>query len=225
MTSTDLLVGRVTIVLVASALLGLAWSGRWRLWYTFPILLLVVLTHDLLVGVWPARFYRGGVWQAKEATLVLVRLAMVIELTVRVFRGFPGAMATARRLLIVIFAGTFAAVAALPTTHDGYVGFVGELMPRILNGTVWLFSALAVLILWYRLPVHWFQKAILLSYVPYLLVFTVAMNALGYLGWQRGAWLDQLNVWAYFLLLLFWTWMAWRPEPKSVYGRGGSSLG
>ena len=119
-------------------------------------------------------------------------------------------MATARRLLIVIFVATFAAVAALPAKQAGHVGFVGEVMPRILNGTVWLFVALAILILWYRLPVHWFQKAILLSYVPYLLVFTVAMNALGDLGWHRGAWLDQLNVWAYLVLLLFWTITAWR---------------
>jgi hypothetical protein len=217
MSTTDLWVGRAVVVLVAVTLAGLVARGRWRLWYTFPVLLVVVLTHDLLVGSRPARFHRGDVWRLKESTLILVRLAMVVELTVRVFRGFPGAMATARRLLIAIFVVTFLGVAALPTPQRDHARFVGDLMPRVLNGTVWLFAALAVLILWYRLPVHWFQKAILLSYVPYLLVFTVAMNALGDLGWQRAAWVDQLNVWAYLLLLLFWSYSAWRRGPRLVH--------
>jgi hypothetical protein len=87
-------------------------------------------------------------------------------------------------------------------------------MPRVLNGTIWLFAGLTILILWYRLPVHWFQKAILLSYVPYLLVFTLAMNALGEMGWQRAAWADWLRMLAYFCLLLFWNYAAWRREPS-----------
>jgi hypothetical protein len=214
MTSTDLWLGRAVVLLISAALAGLLKTGRWRLWYTFPLLLLIVLTHDLLVGLWPHRFHRGTVWRLKEALLVLVRLAMIVELTTRVFRRFPGAMATARRLLILIFVGTFLGVAALPTARGGYVGFVGELMPRILNGTVWLFTALAILILWYRLPMHWFQRTILLSYVPYLLVFTIAVNAVGDLGWQRAGWVNQLNVWAYLLLLLFWTYSAWRRGPR-----------
>jgi hypothetical protein len=171
------------------------------------------------VALWPAQFYRNVVWRAKEMTLIVVRLAMVVELTVRVFRGFPGALATARRLLVVIFVSTFLAVLALPVRQGGHEGFVGEVMPRVLNGTIWLFSALAILILWYRLPVHWFQKAILLSYVPYLLVFTVAMNALGDLGWHRAGWADMLSVVAYLMLLVYWTYQAWRPEPIA---RGGA---
>ena len=225
MSMADVWIGRAVSILIAGTLAGLVYRRSWRLWYAFPLLLTVVLTHDVLIALSPARFYRGSVWRLKEGTLVLVRFAMVLELTIRVFRGFPGAMATARRVLVVIFAVTFLAVAAIPTRQRGYVGFVGELMPRILNGTVWLFAALAVLILWYRLPVHPFQKAVLLSYVPYLLVFTVALNVLGDRGWQQAGWINQAHVWAYMLLLLFWTWTAWRPEPGSASRRGGSSQG
>jgi hypothetical protein len=214
MSATELWLGRAGTLLIAALLIGLFWRRRARLWYAFPALLFVVLTHDVLVTFWPAQFYRGAVWRTKESTLILVRLAMVVELAFRVFRGFPGAMATARGVLIVILAGTFVAVTALPTQQGGYVRFVGELMPRILNGTVWLFTALAVLILWYRLPIHWFQKSILLSYVPYLLVFTVAVNVLGNQGWQRAAWVNQLSAWAWDLLVLFWTVTAWRGDAR-----------
>ena len=216
MSMMALWLGRAGSLLATATLVGLVVRGRWRLWYTFPVLLVVVIGHDLLVGLWPERFYRGGFWRLKESALVLIRLAMVLELTFRVFRGFPGAMLMARRFLILIFAATFLGVAALPPSQRDYTGFVGEVMPRILNGTVWLFAALAFLILWYRLPVHWFTKAVLLSYLPYLLVFTVAMNALGELGWQRAGWVNHLNVWAYRLLILFWAYIAWRREdPRS----------
>ncbi|HVR70927.1 MAG TPA: hypothetical protein VMT87_08785 [Vicinamibacteria bacterium] len=213
MSPAHLFVGRMAMFCMGAALIGLFVKHRWRLWYTFALLLLIVSVHDSLVALWPAQFHRNQVWRAKETVLILVRLAMVVELAIRVFRGFPGALAAARRLLLVICASTFLAVLALPVRRGGHEGFVGEIMPRVLNGTIWLFAALAVLILWYRLPVHWFQKAILLSYVPYLLVFTVAMNMLGDLGWQRAAWADTLSVVAYLLLLLYWTYTAWRRDP------------
>jgi hypothetical protein len=205
--------GAAGMLLMGAALIGLLVTRRWRLWYTFALLLLVVSLHDGLVALWRERFHRGAIWRAKESALILIRLAMVVELTVRVFRRFPGALATARRLLVVIFVSTFLAVLALPVRQAGHEGFVGEVMPRVLNGTIWLFAALAILILWYRLPVHWFQKRILLSYVLYLLVFTAAMNTLGDLGWQRAAWADMLSVVAYLMLLVYWTYQAWRPEP------------
>ncbi len=213
MSRTQLLLGHAGTVFVIAALAGVIVRRRWRLWYTFALLLLVVAVHDVLVALWPSQFHRNHVWRAKEATLILIRLAMVIEITARVFRHFPGALATARKLLIVIFASTFFTVMALPVREGGHAGFVGELMPRVLNGSVWLFAAQAILILWYRLPVHWFQKEILLGYVPYLLVFTVAMNSLGDLGWQRGAWVDRISSAAYIALLLYWTYVAWRREP------------
>lgn len=216
MSPVQQIVGHTGTVLVILALAGVVARRRLSLWYSFGLLLLVVALHDVLVALWPSRFYRGDFWRTKESVLILIRLAMVVELTVRVFRRFPGALATARRLLVLILAVTFAAVVALPTRESRHAGFVGDLMPRVLNGTIWLFAALAILILWYRLPVHWFQKAILLSYVPYLLVFTAALNALGDMGWQRAAWANNAGQIAYLMLLLYWVRTAWRREPRQT---------
>lgn len=213
MSRTQLLLGHAGTVFVIAALAGVIIRRRWRLWYTFALLLLVVAVHDVLVALWPSHFHRNQVWRAKEITLILIRLAMVVEFTARVFRHFPGAMATARSIVVLILGVTFVLAMLVGPDSRHYQGFVGELMPRLLNGTIWLFTSLAILILWYRLPVHWFPKTILLSYVPYLLVFTVAMNALGELGWQRAAWVDRGSTIAYVVLLLSWTWLAWRADP------------
>jgi hypothetical protein len=214
MSSFHLVAGWAGIALTALALSGLVARRRLHLWYGLGVLLAVVLIHDLLVASRPTQFFRKDVWLAKETVLILVRLGMAVELMVRVFRRFPGAMVTARRLLLFIALSTALAVWALPVRDLGYAGFVADVMPRVLNGTVWLFASLAILIVWYRLPVHGFQKAILLSYVPYLLVFTVAMNALGDLGWQRGAWFNSVNPIAYQLMVLHWTYAAWRPDRR-----------
>jgi len=213
MSSLELLLGRASTALLAAVLLGMFVRGRWRLWYSFTLLVFFTLVHSVLVSFWPQTFHVGSVWMFKEFALLLARIAMVIEITARVFRGFPGAMATARRLVVLILVVTFVLAFIVGPGSTHYAGFVGELMPRLLNGTIWLFTSLAILILWYRLPVHWFPKAVLLSYVPYLLIFTVALNALGELGWQKAAWADRANVIAYAVLLLYWTWLAWRREP------------
>ena len=219
MSLTQQLVGHTGTLLVTGVLVGLLARRRWRLWYAFALSLLVVTLHDSLVALWPERFYRGHIWRAQETAQILIRLAMVVELTVRVFRRFPGALATARRVLALILLFTFVAIVALPSRPSRHEGFVGDLMPRVLNGSIWLFAALAILILWYRLPVHWFQKAVLLSYVPYLLVFTAAMNALGEMGWQRAAWVDTTRQVAFTLLLLYWNYTAWRPETRQAATR------
>lgn len=213
MSRAQLIVGHLGTLVWAAALAGLFVRGRWRLWYAFALLLLVSALHDALVALWPGRFHRGAIWWAKEGALVLIRFFMALELTARIFRRFPGALATARGALVFILALTFVAVAALPARPIDYPGFVGVLMPRVLNGTVWLFTALAALILWYRLPIDPFRKAILLSYVPYLLANTVLLNALVAAGWQRGWWFNALLQVAGLSLVVFWAYAAWRREP------------
>jgi hypothetical protein len=105
---------------------------------------------------------------------------------------------------------TFVTVMAVSGSGTDFNSFVAELHPRVLNGSIWLFTTIAALILWYRLPVDAFHKAVLLSYVPFLLVFTVMLNALGSLGWERGWHVTYLYQLAYVALMTFWARAAWR---------------
>jgi hypothetical protein len=146
---------------------------------------------------------------------------MAIELALRTFRAFPGAIATARRTLLVVCVLTWVAVSAVPTgveptAADRVLVFAAQLHPRVVNGTIWLFTATAALILWYRIPVHPFHKAVLLGYVPYLLVFTILYNALGQLGWQRLLFLGYAGQIAYVSLAAFWVHAAWRAYPEAL---------
>lgn len=199
-------------------LIGVIVRRRYWLWFSFPLYLTANLTSNFLIVLWPERFYRWDFWQAKEIALNLLRFAMALELAFRTFQAFPGAMATLRRFLFLVLVVTYIAVLAVPTGEADYTTFVGQLQPRVVNGTIWLFTAIAALILWYRLPVHPFHKAVLLGFVPYLLVFTVAMNTLGSLGWERGLYMNYASQGAYILVVAHWTYAAWRTDPVMENG-------
>jgi hypothetical protein len=111
---------------------------------------------------------------------------------------------------LFVLAATFVAVFAVSGGGTDFRSFMAELHPRVLNGSIWLFTAIAALILWYRLPVNAFHKAVLLSYVPFLLVFTVTMNALGSATRDRLGWLSYLYQLAYLALMVYWARAAWR---------------
>ena len=129
---------------------------------------------------------------------------MALELAGRTFRAFPGARSTLNVVVMVVVAVTLAlALPSYDPDHD-YVNFVLNLQPRLLSGSVWLFTAIAALILWYRLPVLPFRKAVLLSYLPYLIISTAFLNVLKEYGWDRLQVLQYLNQGVYFALVTFW---------------------
>jgi hypothetical protein len=210
MTAVQAWIGYANTVALAAVLCGIIVRRRVRDWYTFAFFLTVSLSAIILMLAWPGRFHTRGFWQAKETALNLLRFAMALELGFRTFRAFPGALATLRWALLLVLALTFVAVIVVSGDGVDFRSFLSDLQPRVLNGSIWLFTGIAVLILWYRLPVHPFHKAVLLSYVPFLLVFTMALNALTSLGWERGWYVNYAYQLAYFALMIHWARAAWR---------------
>jgi hypothetical protein len=87
-----------------------------------------------------------------------------------------------------------------------------RLQPRLLYGTIWLLTGIAALILWYRLPVDSMHKAILLGWVPYLLIFTAGLNLAEAYGWDELIpKVNYVHITAYYLLLVYWARAAWAP--------------
>ncbi len=212
MSATQAAIGYAGTIALAVVLGGVLVRARYRVWYFFTLFVALTLGFAVMTVLWRSRFYTTGFWQAKETALNFVRFAMALELAYRTFRSFPGALATLRFTLFVVLVATLAAVLAVSGPRD-YESFLANLQPRVLNGSVWLFAVIAALILWYRLPVDAFHKAVLLGYVPYLIVFSLTMNVLGALGragWERALALQYVNQLAYLALLVHWAWAAWR---------------
>ena len=86
----------------------------------------------------------------------------------------------------------------------------GRLHAHVSDGTVWLLSALGLLSLWYHLPLDSIHKAILIGFVPYLLVYSVVHRAVAALGTERGDAFNSTAPIAYLALLVYWAWVAWK---------------
>jgi hypothetical protein len=212
-------IGLGGVALLLLTLAGLIVRGRWSQWYAFALYLPVVSGFSLAFVVLPS-LWTWEVWFVQANVLNVLRFAVALELAARTFRAFPGARSTLRPVMLVVLVVTFAMLAAFPWSAVDYVSFLEELQPRLLNGTVWLFTAIAALILWYRLPVASFHKSVLLAYVPYLLFELVFLRVFVARSWQVPA-LGYLNQAAYLLLVAYWARVAWRAEvPSQVAGPG-----
>jgi hypothetical protein len=210
MSAAQAWIGHASTAMLAVVVAGILARRRYRAWYFFALFLAVALVSGTMIGVWPRRFYTHDFWQAKETALNLLRFAMALELAYRTFRAFPGALSTLRWAVLFVLAVTFVAVFAVSGGGTEFRSFMTELHPRVLNGSIWLFTAIAALIVWYRLPVDHFYKTVLLSYVPFLLIFTLTMNALGSVTADRLGWLSYLYQLAYLAMMIHWAAAAWR---------------
>jgi hypothetical protein len=220
-------IGLASTLLLLTTLVGLVVRGHWRAWYSYA-LYIAILPFFTLLFLADDRLYAHDVWMVQESLLNAVRFAMALELAGRTFRAFPGARSTLNVVVMVVVAATLAlALPSYDPDHD-YMNFVMNLQPRLLSGSVWLFTAIAALILWYRLPVLPFRKAILLSYLPYLIFATAFLNLLNQFGWLQV--LQYLNQVVYLALVSFWVYTAWKvpvmsdSEPPSSAPPPGTRL-
>jgi hypothetical protein len=209
MIRAQLLIGYFGTGLLGAVLLGLIVRRHYRRALFFTLYVVSVFVPAVLMRLWPERFFTPEFWQAKEIVIDVLRFAFALELALRTFRSFPTALRTLRLALLFVLIVTLGIVVSVTPAHLDYVSFVGQIHPRILSGSIWLFTAIAALILWYRVPVHPLYKRVILSYVPFLLFSSVANHALGSLGFVRGWAMNAADQFAYVLLLVYWTFVAW----------------
>ena len=226
MAPAEKLVVCVGLLLLAACLTGLFVRRRQGLCVSFTLYLVAVLLSDSLVLLWPQRFKTWDFWVLKESVHNLLKFGIALELTVRTFRSFPAARKTAAGLVLGVLALTWLSVGPRPRLAVGNTEALAlNLQPYILAGTVWLFIAISLLILWYRLPVVALHKALLLGFVPYLLIFTVALNLRREMGADARALAGYLKNVAYQLLLAYWAYSAWKrwPSRPPAVRRGAAS--
>ncbi len=178
--------------------------------YSFTLYLVAVLVPQVLEALWPERFYTRDLWLAKETLHHALKIAIALELTARTVALFPGARQTAQWALLGVLSLALVTLVSAAGRPE-YVALATDLLPRAVNGSVWLFCVLAFVILWYRLPVKPLHKAILLGFVAYLLLYAACLALIGFLGWHVRAVVNLVSGSLYTALQLYWLRAAWRP--------------
>jgi hypothetical protein len=160
--------------------------------------------------------YTWETWMVHQVASAALRFGVALELTYAIFGAFPAAAVTARRVMLAMLVITALTVMSVSGGDVTYTRFNSETIPRLATGAVWILTALAALVLWYRLPLGELHKAILLGYAPYLLVFTVAMNLLSSIGWHLRSWVGLVDSLAFIILANYWCRVAWRTVPEDI---------
>jgi hypothetical protein len=194
-----------------AVLVGTLVRRRHRECLAFPVYLALVLACDSLVSAMPERFYQAWFWYLQQSLWDAAKLAIALEIAFRTFRSFPGARPKVQALLALVLAVTTAAVISLPPglSHDAVVF---EWQPPVLTGTIWLMTALMMVVVYYRLPMRPFPLAILSGFVTYLLLFVTLLNVLRHHGWSVRHWVNLADAWCYLALVVFWGVAAWRRD-------------
>jgi hypothetical protein len=202
----------LVVLLIGGIIAGLVVRRRAGSCVSYVLYLGAVAAADFLLAAWPQRFWKRDFWIFKETIHNLLKLAIALELMVRVFHHFPTAYVSVRRAVLVVV-GVLAALiwSSLGAAVD-YNAVVGRLNPHVIDATVWLFVALGAYCLWYHLPLDAIHKAILFGFVPYLLFYSVVHRAIVALGWERGAALNSTAPFVYLAVLVYWARVAWRRD-------------
>jgi hypothetical protein len=212
----------LSLIVLGAIIAGILQRRRYRSCWMFVVYLVAIAVTDLLPTIWPERFFTGSFWLVRESLHNIARFGVALELAYWTFRAFPGARSTARALLLLLVATSFAFVLAaawdLPRLPE-YSDILTQLQPALLRGTLWLLVGIACLILWYRLPVEPMHKGILVGLVPYLLIFSEGLDLAHRYGWEQVLpWLNVTLSPAYLLLLGYWARAAWGRVPAAAVG-------
>jgi hypothetical protein len=213
MTDLQVLIAHAVKLALVAVLAGLLVRGRARLCWSFVAYAAAVLVGNSMTSFWPARFLNPSFWILKQGAYDALKMAVALELAWRAFEAFPGAMRAARVALLGLLAMSTVVLGAL-TPPSSYLT-LWEWQPGVATAALWLLTATALLVVWYQVPVHDWQRAILLGFAPYLLVFVTLIGLLQRHGWSAATEMGTLDVTAYLALVTFWAWAVWRREPAA----------
>jgi hypothetical protein len=180
-----------------------------------PIFVLYVACTTL-TGIGVMLHYTVAMWLLHQVVVAAFRLGVTLELTSGIFGAFPAAATTARKVVLVILAFTAVTALSLATPDATYMRFHAEIIPRVASGVVWTLTALAVLVLWYRLPLAPLPRAILMGYAPYLLISTIGLSLLfDERTRPYRVWIGYVTTLASIALQSYWVRVAWQTVPDA----------
>lgn len=185
------------ILLVALAVI--LRNGLHRKCWTFVAYVISVLTCGSLMAYWPGVFYNAPFYGFSRDLYAGLKLLVALEVGMHVLEAFPRARAVARTLAAALLAVVVLSVAAAAP----WLGWSAWQLSRArLNaGTIWLFAGLAIIVLWYNLPLDRWHRVLLAGFTVQLLVsssllsnevlfrrFAVMVDPVVAMWWVYGAW-------------------------------------
>lgn len=212
MNPLQLAIAHGTKLAILVVIVGILARRRQRECRSFLVYLVVIAICNTLVSFWPETFYFHSFYIRKQVAYDILKLVIALELGYAAFRSFPGALPAVRIVVLaVLVASTWfiADSAAIETDRLPW-------HRPVVMGTLWLYTAVAALVLWFRIPVTFWHRAILMGFAPYLAFFTFLGGFLASHGWDAAPLFNAIEPPAYLLVMSIWGVAAWRREEEYV---------
>ena len=200
----------LSLGLLAVLCVGIVRQRKLSQCFLFSVYVAVATFFTALILLFPSA-YTPEAFMVKQGIYDSLLFAMSLELSYRAFSAFTGIANRVRGLLALAVAGSSAAIFLLTPTNPAYSD-IARYQPGITTTGIWCLAFVAMLIVWYQIPVPAFTRSIVLGYVPYLVVFVVCADFTARLGWGEIRNLNILNASAYDLAIGYLAYAAWRRD-------------
>ena len=199
----------VGLGLALAVVLGIVGRRKVGLCYSFFALITASTGFTGFFLLFPES-YTPQAFLVKQGIYDVLLFGMSLELAFRIFAAFKGIATRVRQVL-----GAFviaSSLAILAFTPPGTYAEFWRYQPGVTTAGIWCLTCVALLMVWYQIPIPPFVRAIVLGYVPYLMVFVVCTDLIGRLGWGAIPQLNILNALAYDAMAGYWAHAAWRKD-------------
>jgi ABC-type multidrug transport system fused ATPase/permease subunit len=198
------------IVLLALVVAGILRRGKAKQCVLFAAYVTAAGLFTTLGYFFPQHYTRGA-YLLKQGIYDSLLFGMSLELSVRTFAAFSGIARFSRTLLALAVGVSTVSIFFATPVNAAYMNVI-RFQPGVTTAGIWCLTFVALLIVWYQIPVPAFTRAIILGYVPYLVVFTIYVDLIGRLGWGAIQNLNVLNAVAYDAVAGYWAYAAWRKD-------------
>ena len=205
------LIATFSRLLLVAIVVVLLYRNKYRYCYFFAVYLAAQMAVSVVGGFWPVLSQTWSGWADKETLYALLRLLILAELAMLIFRALPRARRRAQILLLLATLLLAIALRWLSDTDSAYV-LAREITSRFSYVTVWGLISLLLLVVWYRVPLLPFHKAILHGMLWLLLFHFAAVWAVRLVG---GPAAGNIYNTAQLGILALWLRAAWLRDPPS----------
>jgi hypothetical protein len=178
--------------------------------FVFSAYVAAATLFTALILLFPAS-YTPQAFIVKQGIYDSLLFGMSLEISFRAFSAFSGIANRVRGFLALAVAGSSLVIFLLTPPHPTYSD-MARYQPGITTAGIWCLAFVALLIVWYQIPVPSFTRSIILGYTPYLVVFVVCTDLIGRLGWGAIREINVANALAYDTVAGYLAYAAWRKD-------------
>ena len=189
---------------------GMYWRRRLTQCVTFSAYVIAATVFSVVYLVYPAS-NTPEAFVVKQGIYDSLLFGMSLEISYRAFSAFAGIANQVRGLLALAVAASSLAIFLLTPPNPLYAD-IARYQPGITTAGIWCLSFVAMLIVWYQIPVPAFTRSIILGYVPYQVVFVVCTDFIGRLGWGAIQGIDLANALAFDAVAGYLAFNSWRKD-------------